>query len=415
MGQGLGRNSPVQLSLGKDNYCALIERHGQWIRWRTASKCACVKMPSMQPDIHCKICSGRGFIYSFQKDQIVFESVMQKDSGGILEVSEVNRDCDLVRVYDFDGFTYENAEKFGNFIYLNTEHIANKGVYFNVIMRRKTVKTLKKAVAVKGDMGFYTVPGLKSSKSNIDGVYYESAGDIISIGRITDADGNEYEPEEFRLDTFVIRAKTEEIENENGQIEIVEKPISEPVTVENVEYVPPFIFALLSQNLSKADAQAVADYQGDAVLTFPYECDVSNDDVITVLAGSYTNKEVVARSDFETDTLGVYFVYDIVSCSGIVDGKHFDFKQGRDFILVGTNKIKWLEDTAEAFPDIGEGYSITYHVLPTYKVVKQIPQLRTSENQRFPKKAVVKLFSTYAENTGVNKQTVGRKGIEGSY
>lgn len=415
MGQGLGRNSPVQLTLGKDNYCALIERHGQWIRWRTAAKCACVKMPSMQPDIHCKICGGRGYTYSFQKDQIVCESVMQKGSDGILEISADNKDCELEKVYDFDGFCYDNAEKIGRYVYLNTVLRRNKGVYFNVVMRKKTVRTLEKAVAEKGAMGFYTVPGLKSGRPNIDGVYYNSAADIISIGKITDADGNVYEPEEFRLDTFVIRPKTKKIESDEGKFRIEEIPISEPVTVENVEYVPPFIFALLNQNLSKADVQAMTDVQGDAVVTFPYECDVANDDVLTALAGSYTNKEVVARSDFETDTLGVYFVYDVVSCYGIAGEKRIEYKQGRDFALVGTNKIKWLEDTSENYPDIGEAYSITYHVLPTYRVVKQIPQLRTSENQRFPKKAVVKLFSTYAENAGVNRQKTELGGTSGSF
>lgn len=407
MGQGLGRNSPVQLTLGKDNYCALIERHGQWIRWRTAVKCSCVKMPSMQPDIHCSVCGGEGVIYSFQKDQIVFESVLQMNDSGILEVGEDKRDCELVRVYDFDGNTYENAEKLGNYIYLNAETIKNKGTYFTSVMKKKTVQSVEKAVCTKGDDGFYKVSGLKSGKPNIDGVYYTASGDIISIGKITDSIGNEYKAEEFRLDTFLAKRKenTEESENE----------LPEVLTAENVEYVPPFIFALLNQNLSKADMQAMVDVQGDAVVTYPYECDVANDDVLTVLAGTYTNKEVNARTAFETDTLGVYFVYDIVSCTGIVNGEVFEYKQGRDFILVGTNKIKWLEETAVAYPEVGDGYSIMYHVLPTYKVVKQIPQIRTSENQRFPKKAVVKLFTTYSENTGVNRQEIGRNGIAGSF
>lgn len=64
---GLQRGSPVQLTLSKDNYVALIERHGQWIRWRTAQKCSCVQPGSMQPDIHCKICGGRGYTYTYQK------------------------------------------------------------------------------------------------------------------------------------------------------------------------------------------------------------------------------------------------------------------------------------------------------------------------------------------------------------
>lgn len=408
MGIGLGRNSPVKLTLSKDNYSALIERHGQWIRWRIASKCSCVKYGNMQPDIHCKICGGRGFTYSYQKDSVGFDVVMEKETSGILQISERFVDSELVEVYDTEGNRFPDAKKFGQFIYLNPQKTLEKGVYYNVIVRTSTEKTISIVeVSKKNDLGYYVIPGLVSSQPNTDGVYYNASGDIVSIGKITDSNGIEYKAEEFRLNQFRIEPKTDE----DGEI----IPIADPITVENVTFIPPFIFALLNQNLSKADMQMMVDLQGDAVLSYPYEYDVSNDDVLTVLAGTYTNKEVVVRQEYKTDTLGVYFVYDIVSCTGIVDGKIVDYIEGKDFIIVGTNKIKWLETEDSNYPDSGDTYSITYHVLPTYKVVKDIPQLRTSENQRFPKKAVVKLLTTYAENNGINKQNVDGKGINGSY
>ena len=409
---GLQRGSPVQLQLSKDNYVALIERHGQWVRWRVASKCSCVQNGSMQPDIRCKICSGRGITYSYQKNQVGFCAVMERNGTGVLEIEERFRDSELIEVYDFNGNRFPKAEKLGTFVYLNSDTPLVKGIYYNVIVRTETLSHVKEAVAEKNEMGYYTVPGLTSSKANIDGVYYNAKGDIVSIEKIMDAAGVEYKPTEFRLNMFRIEPKTETIiDEETGEETEVEIPIEEPVTVWNVDYVPPFIFALLSQNLSKADAQMMVDYQGDAVLSYPYECDVSNDDILTVMAGTYTNKEVMVRQHHETDVLGVYFVYDVVNCTGIIDGELIEYKQGVDFILVGTNKIKWLD--SGNYPEEGETYSITYHVLPTYKVVKDIPQLRTSENQRFPKKAVVKLFTSYSENLGVNKQVVGRKSIEG--
>jgi hypothetical protein len=180
-------------------------------------------------------------------------------------------------------------------------------------------------------------------------------------------------------------------------IEPLEEEIAEPLTVKNVEYVPPFIFALLSQNLSKADEEAAASVQGDAVLTFPYTCDVGEDDVLTVLAGTYTQKEVVNRVDAEYDVIGAYFVMDIVSCIGV----NREYKKGVDYILAGTNRLKWLCEDA---PEHGGAYSITYQICPTYIVVKSIPQVRTGENQRLPKKAVVKLYGTYGEMRGVNRQ-----------
>lgn len=407
---GLQRGSPVQLTLSKDNYVALIERHGQWIRWRTAQKCSCVQPGSMQPDIHCKICSGRGYTYSFQKNSVVFETVMDKSGSGVLTVSNANRDCKLIEVYDYHGNRFDKANKFESFINLNADKPLVKGIYYTVIMRKESVQTLSCAIVQKNHMGYYTVPYLTVGRPNVDGVYYDVASDILSIGKILDSEGREYKAKEFRLNQFRIEPLTE-IDEETG--EEYEIPIAEPLTVQDVEYIQPFTFALLNQNLSQADIQVMVDNQGDAVLTYPYEYDVSSDDVLTVLAGTITNKEVMVRQNYETDTLGVYFVYDVVSCTGIVDGKIVEYKQGEDFILVGTNKIKWLEDGN--YPDEGDTYSITYHVLPTYKVIKDIPQLRTSENQRFPKKAVVKLFTTYSENAGVNKQVVDRKGYDGSY
>ena len=415
MGVGLGRNSPVKLSFTKDNYEALIERHGQWIRWRTASKCSCVKYGTMQPDIHCKICGGRGVTYSYQKSQVVFDIQPLKNvSAKIIEVSERFSDCELIEVYDYNGKRYSGAVKIENYVYLNTESTLEKNAYYTIIMRKNIVNTLKSAEAVKNNMGYYTIPGLLSSQPGTDGVYYSVSGDIVSIGKITDAAGIEYEPVEFRLNQFRIEPTVKTvIDEETGEEKEIEIPITEPVNTENISYIPPFIFALLSQNLSKADIQAVEDSQGDAICSFPYGCDVAQDDVLTVLTGSYVNKEVLVRQNFETDTLGVYFVYDIISCTGIIDGNIVEYKQGTDFILVGTNKIKWLENGN--YPEEGETYSISYHVLPTYKVVKEIPMIRTSENQRLPKKCVVKLHTTYSENAGANKQVVGRNGIEGSY
>ena len=416
MSVGLNRNSPVKLTLSKDNYVALIERHGQWIRWRTAQKCSCINTSTMQPDIHCTICSGRGILYSYQKNQVCFETVLDKGTG-ILEISENHADCDLVEVYDNDGNRFTNASKLGCFVNLNSSVPIQKGVYYNVIMRQNNVKTINQVTAVKGNMGFYVVPGLMNEKPSVEGVYYDSPSDIISIEKIVDADGVEYKPTELRLNQFRIEPTISNTVDEEGNSIEEEIPISEPVEVYGVNYLPPFNFALLNQNLSKADMQMMLDYQGDAVLTFPYECDVAADDVLTVLAGTYTNKEVVCRTDYDTDTLGVYFVDSISSCSGIINGKYVEYKQGKDFILVGTNKIKWLENDDSIYPDVGEGYSITYQVLPTYKVVKNIPQLRSSENQRFPKKAVVKLCSTYSEMIGINQQTINSsiKGIEGNY
>ena len=412
MGIGLSKGSPVQLSLSKDNYEALIDRHGQWMRWRIGQKCSCVKGITMQPNIHCPYCAGRGYTYTHLKNQITYETVMLFNDMGILELENTLqiKQAELIEVYDQKGNKYPTAKKNCNFIYLNTENIPEKGTYFTIVLRKRLVEVLEEATAEKDNLGYYTIKELTNSRTNIEGIYYQAPSDIISIGKITDGAGIEYKATEFRLNQFRIEPTVDPDTQE-------EIPITEPVTVEKVEFIRPFIFVLLSQNLSKGDQKALEEASGDAVCSFPYGCDVANDDILTVLAGTYTQKDVIVKSDYKTDTIGADFVYDIVSVKGIIDGEEIEYKQGIDFILVGTNKIRWLEE-GDNMPENGEAYSINYHIMPTYRVVKQIPQVRTSENQRFPKKVVVKLFSAYADKAGVNVQKnneITKKGINSSY
>lgn len=394
MGQGLSRNSPVQLSLGKENYEALIERHGQWVRWRVANKCACVKAVSMQPDIHCDKCGGLGVTFSFQKKAVVSQTVMVRDSSGMIELDAEFTDCPLTKCYDNSGRIYEGASKTGSFVMLNTPVLPVKGVYVTAVMEQDILRTVENTVAEGVGSGYYRVAGLRSSRMKTEGLFHTVPGDIESVGEVKDIDGNVYEIGEIRQDCIFVRPR-EVIDEETQETAEINPP--DTLYVKDVKYIPPFVFVILNQNLSKSDAQVMQESNGDAVLTFPYAYDVAMDDVITVLSGTYTQKSVVNKKDAEYDVIPAYFVDEVVSCVG----QDREYVQGDDFILCGANYLKWLCDDC---PEDGEGYSLTYKVFPTYKVVKSIPQIRTSENQRMPKKAVIKLYDTYGEARGVNRR-----------
>jgi hypothetical protein len=388
MPAGLGKNSPVVLTLGKDNYESLISRHGQFIRWRTATKCPCPDKESMQPDPRCPRCKGTGIFYSNQKEIVVTGTLAFNDSTGIVELNDEYETATLNIIYDFDGNKYP-AEKDGVFVSLDNP--VRKGTFLTAVMNMRTLKRVRAAECENIGGGYYRVNGLQSRKAGIDGLYHTAPGDIEKIEKVTDAKGNVWEVDEFRADMFTLKPPPVP-EPPDEPVEL-----AEPLTAHGVEYVPPFLFALMSQDLSKADEKMLVEAKGDAVCTFPYNCDIGDEDTLTVLVGTYTQKEVVNRVDFEYDVIGAYFVLDIISCIGI----EREYQKGKDFILAGTNRIKWL--CADA-PAPGEAYSITYQVCPTYKVIKSIPQIRTSENQRLPKKAIVQLMPQYGEKKGVNRQ-----------
>ena len=391
----MGANSPVVLTLSKENYESLISRHGQFIRWRTATKCPCAPDETGEPDIHCKRCGGRGVIYGYQPKLTVTQTVMV-NRGGVVEVAEEYTDCELDSVYDYNGIIFKNAEKTGKYITLNPDTPIRKSDYVYAVMTKSMVSLARKAACESLGAGYYRVGGLRFRRKGIDGLYQTAPADIVGIGKIVDAAGVEYRIKEFRTDMLLLGdpIMPEPVEGEKPA-PIPE--ITEPLTAHDIDYIPPFIFAVLSQELSEADIKLMVEYQGQAIILFPYACDVAEDDVLTVLSGTNTRKEVTKRINGTDDTIGAFFVQEIVSCLG----KEREYRQGADFLLTGTNRIKWLCEDA---PEPGELYSITYKENPTYVIAKSIPQLRTSENQRMPKKAVAKWYGSYAENKRVNVQ-----------
>ena len=392
MGQGLGENSPVVLSLGRGNYEALIKRHGQWVRWRTSSMCPCVEKSTQQPDPHCEKCGGCGYIYGYQNSQIL-QVTATVDMNGILDVGAGYLSDSLVKVYDNNGRKFTEAEKFGQYISLNAKNLT-KGTYYNVVLRRDIAKILESAVLEDCGGNYYKIPGIESERLNIEGIYYTAPSDVVSIESVVDENGEEFNVEQYRLNLAYIPPKIVEDEETGEESKVY--PTGK-LTAKNVKYIEPFIFAVLNQNLNKADIAQMEKASGDAVVSFPYSCDVSENDVLTVLAGTITQKSMIVRTKLENDEIPAFFVESIVQ----IVGKDKEFENGTDYVLVGTNSIKWISDNK---PKSGEGYSVTYKVYPTYTVVMNIPQLRSSENQRFPKKAVVKLMSSYSAKRGVNQQ-----------
>jgi hypothetical protein len=373
MGYGLGKDSPIVLSLGKSNFEALVDRHGQWVRWRTAKRCPCVTSNN-RADIHCPKCGGSGYIYGYQREyNDIFRSAARNN---VIDVPEDYADAEIIEVYDAQGRQYQFC-RCGAFIQITGAKIADNELV-DVRARVPIVKHLESVTLEKAGGGYYRVPGILTAPSKLDGVFYQSAGDVISASGLTDSAGLPVNVLGLRRDMILAGSD------------------DETVTAESVDYIMPFKFIVLSQNLSKEDLSLVNAHNGEAVCTYPYMYNVSEDDVLTVLSGSMTHKTVFEkRGDNIDDTIPEFFV---VRVDGI-ETKTASYAEGSDFVLVGANKINWTGRQPEA----GEMMSVTYRYQPTYRVSKNIPMLRTSEDQRIPRKAVLKLYSAFGEKKGVNR------------
>jgi len=379
MGYGLGRNSPVVLSLGKSNYEAMLDRHGQNVRWMIAKKCTCV-LETGRVNPKCKKCNASGEIYDFQKE--IIDTIRIRVIHGVAELPEENIGCEIIRAYDNLGVNY-NPIQMGQYVeFENPKRMLSNGETIDLVIKQATTTEIEEAILERIGNGFYRVPNALANRSTLEGVDYRAPGDITDIGSVLDNDGKEIDIFEFRNDT----------------VRLDDKDVSFPIKAFGIKFLKPYRFFVLSQNLNDEDEALLKLHQGDAVSTFHYKYKVSEGDVITVLSGANTRKAVIKRrpSGYD-DILPDYFV------SGVsyIANSDREFIEGKDFIIVGANKIHWICDFQ---PAEGDNLSVTYEYYPTYRVHKSIAQLRTSEDQRIPRKAVLKLFSAFQESRGVNRQ-----------
>ena len=374
MGYGLGKDSPVVLSLGKPNYEAMLARHGQDVRWMTAKKCTCV-LENGKPDPRCKKCNGSGEIYDYQKE--VIETVRIRVIHGIAELPQENIGCEIIRAYDNLGVNFTPVQM-GQYIeFENPKRKLINGETIDIVIKQATTTEIEESALEYTGNGFYRVPGALADRSTLEGVDYQAPGDITEVDTVLDDEGKEIDILEFRNNTILLN----------------DKEARRPLKAFGIKYLKPYRFFVLSQNLNDEDEALLKLHQGDAVSTFQYKYKVSEGDIITVLSGANVRKTVIKRSDILPD----YFISGVLY---LANSKR-EFTEGADFIIAGTNKFHWLCDDP---PVSGENISVTYEYYPTYRVHKSIPQARTSENQRLPRKAVLKLFSAFQEGRGVNQQ-----------
>lgn len=389
MGIGLGANSPIVLSLGRGNYEALIERHGQWVRYRRAIRCPCMDRGTGAPNTQCPICHGEGWVYNAQKSIQCFTTVMYKGGGdGIYIGADYSGDT-LYRVYDSEGTIYSGARKEGEYILLNAS-LPNKGVYITVELTRPLITTKVVECTPIGE-GFYNTPA-PTARRTIDNYSYSVPYDIVGISSLKDTSGNTIPTKGiiYNASSFYIPP----IDNSTlgGTSDPIDPGMSMPTPytvplIAEVSYTPPATFLVLQQGLSRSDIAQMEVAGGDAYITAPYGYDISEKDIITVLSGAYIKKAILVRGTLPYDILPSYSVDSIDNIVG--DAPY------TDYTLVLGNRILWGNNA----PREGEHYSISYRVLPTYRIVRAIPQIRSSENQHMPRRAIVKLDDTYSPLT----------------
>jgi hypothetical protein len=300
----------------------------------------------------------------------------------ILELPAENTACDVLKVYDAYGNEFQ-AVKLGVFVEITDgPRQLNRNEIVELLIRDTVVKHFESAILDRVGNGYYRIPGVETPPSKLEGVYYRAEGDVTSVERVENNTGETVEVIGFRQNMIQINPVA---------------PEAETLTAYGIDFIPPFKFVVLSQNLNKENTQLVNAHNGDAICTYPYMFNVAENDVLTILSGTMPGKILLAHVSEETDDIiPEFFIAKVDS----LETQDAEYQEGTDFIIAGTNRLHWI---GENKPGTGALMAINYQYRPTYRVAKNIPQLRTSEDQRLPRKVILRSFAAFQESRRLNQ------------
>lgn len=404
---GLGRNSPIPLEGDPKKYEGLIVRHGQWVRWASARKCSCI-LANNRPDPRCTKCKGMGWRYSFQSDEEDMAVEAQIVDFNTIELPYEIDTSRVLLIQDGAGTKYTIETAYGRWIKIVGTFPQSRGLIY-VSMLKSRVLT------ITGATGIY----LGHALIQVEAPEYQNPWarvpvDILSVISVSNSAGVFFNVTDFAVDKIMLdenqiyfqaiieggaptgaqastldggtptAPQTTTIE---GGWPMMEPAIGEHLTV-TFTYMPPYRIAILNQAISEMDQRALQEVGGDALALFPYAYKVAEQDTITSWASTQVRKKVLKKSTGDTDILPDLFVTRVLRLEDI----NREYSENVDFIVWDRNTIRWINGAGN-MPAAGANYSIEYMANATYRVMMQFPNIRSSEDKRFPMRVGVKLES----------------------
>ncbi len=355
---GLGEITPIKLQLSRENFNALIGRHSQPIRWLTSEKCPCI-LDNQKVDENCVLCKGKGVTY-------IAETTSQRVETFVAPIDGVIEQENVIWVRDFKGIDYPISSQ-------------NCVAYVTGVKKGRS----------------YQVKYTEDITQSGTGIAEYIADKLYRIDIPTQVDFDDVQGELLTVtaSTGVTPLTVTTLFRNCFEISDTILPGDQVDVV--YTYVNPFKFGLIHNNYSKSDQKYLDEIHGDGLMIFPQRWEVYEQDIIVAL-NSTERKKVVIRSTGVIDTLPSFYLYELKSAYSIRSDLRYPYTPGTDFVLYKGNQIKWINNP----PTSSEQVSFTYSYNTTYRVLGDVPDPRTSEDNRFPRKVALKLYTDFNTREG---------------
>ncbi|MFZ4618796.1 MAG: hypothetical protein ACOYM2_21735, partial [Rectinemataceae bacterium] len=270
----------------------------------------------------------------------------------------------------------------GRFVRISGPREPARGERVELSVLRPMVKKLERAIVIYHGAGCFSIDALAIVGAAGIAADRTTNADIISIGALRNETIDVDYPVSMTRRNLAFSAVADD--PDTGDV----------VVATDVEYIDPFYFVVTGQQHRESDARFLESIEGDASMSFPECYKIGEGDIITLLAATQVGKRVISHGAGDIDTIPEFY---LESISAIESGSTI-YLPGVDYAFWGANKVKWLGDNR---PVAGAPVFVFYAFNPTYRVVKEFPNVRSSENQNLPRRVALKLLSTFAERKPV--------------
>jgi hypothetical protein len=380
MGQNtnLGQTAGVTVFGNPESFKKLISSHGLTCKIKQALICPCVANNAGSPDLHCNICNGDGYVYTYQRRFLVSDENSKSCStkiypfwNPILSVKKVQNVTSEVQ----GGITDLEVDSFDS---------------TSITLVNPTTSYEKKRVTYTFDGWTY----VEEEKLRVD---VENKL-MYADGTIFDAEYQSSNP----LNAFADIADVVRIWNKSTGKQIVNFTVegntistTETIDADNmyIEYYYADLTEVIAATLGNRDNNEVWTHDlksGECKMAFYPFWELSKGDLIVLSASAlYKNEQIEHRGTM--DKLWEVEVFQLND--KIFDASGNIYYIDTDYILQG-RYIKWIGSK----PTDGTVISIRYGYKPAYIVFEDNPYPNNLENKQYPIEVLAKSWSKISKD-----------------
>ena len=378
----IGQEQSVTVFGNPESFKKLIKNHGQLCKIKQALVCPCVSVNHGSPDMHCNICKGDGYVYTYQRRFLVtdenspscenkvfpfwqpviavtkVQNVTSEIQGGITEIPVTSFDDESITVetlltnyekkrvtYEFDGWTHVEEE----------------------------------LLTVDEDNGIMYVTGTVFDAGYQSSNPLNAYADIAQIVKIWHSD-TLAELTDYTFEGNAIFTD-EPIEDGKMYIEYYYSDLTQVISTD-----------IATRNNSESWTHELAS--GETRLAFYPFWDISRGDIIVVAATVLWKNETFTHTK-DIDKLWEIEIFQLNDVIIDEDGNRYNIDT--DYILYG-RYVKWIGDQ----PDTNKICSVRYGYKPAFIIFEDNPQPNNLENKAYPKIAMAKSWSKISKQDIAN-------------